>query len=287
MAVRIGVVADKGGVGRTDLVRMLAEQYARLGLSVLSVDMDYQAILSRRLGIKMYGADKDLPSTSLLMQPDVRSGQAAELRIPCRWATESAQRISVIPASRELWEIEEMPSRGNPTGRLERSLEGADDEDHVTLFDTRPDMGKASQSVWATCDFLLGVTPANTDGAEGLLRLLVEALAYAADLGNPKLKIAGVVLNEYNPRAKWNVSNMDKLRRGLSSSAFPNEIPILDKTIPRRTYIEQSANDGVPLEVQLAGNTLDAEKKREEVNAFLKPLAKQILEVTNVIEARS
>lgn len=282
MAVRIAAVDDKGGVGRTEIIRLLAERCAQLGLNVLCIDMDYQAILSRRMGVQMHGKDSELPNTSDLMQQGVRRGQAAEIIVPCRWQTPWAKNISLMPAHRALWDIEEAGTgKGNPTGRLDRSLEGVDDRFHVTFLDTRPDMGKASQSVWATSDYLLGVTPADTDGAEGLIRLFVEAFSLAEDLGNPDLQAAGVVLNNYSPDSEQ-VGQARSLQKVLNSDAFLNPIPIFEDAVPRRAYIKKSANRGVPLETYLSGNTLEQKNRREDAAKFIVPLTNKILEVTGV-----
>ncbi len=257
---------------------MLAEALARLGAKVLCVDMDYHAILSRRLGYDMYGADSGLRSTSDLMQHGCPEGMARDLIQDCRWDHPWAENIKLIPASRALSDIESNPGMGNVAGRLHRALAGADDDFHVTLCDTRPDMGKNTQAVWAACNFLLGITPPLRDGAEGLLRLLIEALSYAADLQNPDLRVAGVVLNEFYDRSKEQATTRDALAQALAS--FNPPIEILDPPIPRRTYIEYAGHKGIPL-IEEARRDPD---KLEEIDRFLLPLAKTILEVTGVTQ---
>jgi cellulose biosynthesis protein BcsQ len=279
MAVRIAVVADKGGVGRTDLVRLLAETFASQGLSVICGDMDYQAILSRRMGYDMYGHDSDLPSTFDLMQHDVQRGHASKVLTPCRWDTPWADRIQLLPATGQLWDIEQNPGKGNPTGRLVRAMDGVDDDAHVSLWDTRPDMGTNSQAVWALVDYLIGITPADRDGSEGMLRLLSYALDYAPDLDNEELKVAGVVLNEFSPRAQEQQRDHDQLQNGLAQFAPP--IPIFERTLPVRTYIRYSASNGMPLETYLSRTSKDREKLKE-ARAFMNPLAAEIREKIDV-----
>lgn len=279
MAVRIGVVADKGGVGRTDLVRLLAETFASAGMGVICVDMDYQAILSRRMGYDMHGADSHLPSTAALMRHDVTSGQGKDVLTPCRWTTSWAENIQLLPSTGALWEVEENPGRGSPTGRLVRAMTGVDDSAHVTLFDTRPDMGIASQAVWAVSDYLVGITPADRDGSEGILRMLAHALTYAPDLGNADLRVAGVLLNEYSARSAEQHEDADRLREGLAT--FPRPIPVFETALPLRTYIRYSASRGLPLETYLGGTSQKDRTKLAESRSFMEPIAQHILEATN------
>lgn len=280
MAIRLAVVADKGGVGRTDLVRLLAETFARMGLSVICGDMDYQAILSRRMGYDMYGEDADLPSTADLMQHDVTKGYAAKVLTPCRWTTPWADQIRLLPATQRLWDLEENPGKGNPTGRLVRAMDGVDDDVHISLWDTRPDMGISSQAVWALADYLIGITPADRDGSEGMLRILSNALAYAPDLGNDELKVAGVLLNEYSDRAQEQRRDHEGLRQGLSM--FDPPIHLFEETLPSRTYIRYSASNGVPLEQYLGKGALRDQNKLNEARGFLDPVAVKIREIIGV-----
>lgn len=276
MAVRIGIVADKGGVGRTDLVRLLAETFAAGGLRVICADMDYQAILSRRMGYDMYGEDRELPSTAELMQHDVVTGQAKDVLTPCRWETSWAENIQLLPATGELWKVEEYSGKGNPTGRLVRAMTAVDDDVHYTLFDTRPDMGVSSQAVWAVCDYLVGITPADRDGSEGMLRILAHALTYAPDLGNEDLQVAGVLLNEFNPRSREQHEDADRLREGLAT--FPRPIPVFPTALPLRTYIRYTASQGIPLETYLGGTSQEAQRKLGEAKSFMEPIAQHIME---------
>lgn len=279
MAVRIGIVADKGGVGRTDLVRLLAETFAANGLRVICADMDYQAILSRRMGYDMHGEDRDLPSTADLMRHDVVSGQAKKVLAPCRWDTSWAENIGLLPATGALWEVEENPGKGNPTGRLVRAMTGVDDDVHFTLFDTRPDMGVSSQAVWAVSDYLVGITPADRDGSEGMLRILAHALAYAPDLNNPDLQVAGVLLNEFNPRSREQHEDADRLREGLATFAPP--IPVFKTALPMRTYIRYTASQGIPLAAYLGGGSKEAQHKAGESEQFMAQIAQNIMEACN------
>lgn len=288
MAVRIGIVADKGGVGRSELVRLLAERFAKLGLLTLCVDMDFQAIMSRRFGLDMYGTTSGLKNTAHLMTRGVRKGEAAEAIVPCRWETPWAHRISVIPSSRDLTDVDTNPGQGNPAGRLDRAMWGVDDNIHVTLCDTRPDMNTCTQSVWATCDYIFGITSADRDPAEGMIRTIVNALGLAEDLDNPDLKVGGVILNEYDGRSKEQQTNRELLEKGLTQVAKNfdiDEIPILPHSIPERTYIRYSGSKGIPLETYLEGDSMKNESQREEVDSFMGPIAQSILEVTGVIDA--
>ena len=273
MAHRVAIVNDKGGVGRTLLVRMWSEFLARYhDLNVLVVDLDHQAIAARRFGLDMWGKDSQSPNAFNLFDPKVQAGQAAELIQPIRWDQERypwAARIHIIPGHEDLQHVEAY-SDGNPTGRVRRALQGVDDAYDVVLFDTRPDFGKRSQAAWAAADALFGITPPWRDEMEGIARLLQRVLDFREDLGNPELDIYGIVINEYNNPSEHIRRNLAKLERASSGRVW-DSCPI-----PNRRFITECMSEGRPL------SSITNSAHIAALDAVVKPLCNKFLEATHV-----
>lgn len=279
MARRAAIVNDKGGVGRSLLVRILAEFLAReFDLNILIVDLDHQAIIARRLGFDMWGRDYDLPNSASLFDRKVQAGDAAGLIHPIRWDAERypwAARIHIIPGHESLQAVES-DGEGNPTGRVRRALRGVDDAYDYTFFDTRPDFGKRSQAAWAASDDLFGITAPWRDEMEGVARLLQRVLDYREDLGNPNLDIAGIVLNEFQQPSEHIRKNVAKLERAANTDESAPSRVWIDQPLPNRRFITESMSTGTPLSAITKIDQIEA------LNAAVMPLCRKFLEVTGV-----
>ncbi|MEV4649023.1 ParA family protein [Saccharopolyspora sp. NPDC049357] len=277
MARRAAAVNDKGGVGRTLLIRLFAEYLARWhDLNVLMVDLDHQAILSRRVGFDMWGRDAELPNAAGLFDRRIQAGDAADFIHPIRWDHERfpwAARIHIIPGHEALQDVEE-DGHGNPSGRVRRALDGADDGYDVTLFDTRPDFGKRSQAAWAASHDLFGVTEPWRDEMEGVARLLQRVLDFRDDLDNKELDIAGIIINEFNNPSEHIRNNIAKLERAATAQRVWTDCPL-----PNRRFITEQMSTGEPFAA------MTNVKNTAAIDAAVEPLIKKFLEVTGVGDA--
>src|SRR5919108_1115626 len=119
MATTIAVLSQKGGTGKTTAVRTLADVFARVGLRVLSVDLDPQANLSDYF---------DVPPDASPTMADVLAGQAR--------AVDAVYDGAILPANLGLAESELVLS--GKMGRemtLRRGLREAKRSYDVVLID--------------------------------------------------------------------------------------------------------------------------------------------------------
>lgn len=256
------IVGDKGGMGRSTLTVLLAEYLARRDYNVLCIGMDPQAVLARRFGFDMYGADVDLTNASGLFRSGVRPGDAAELIHPCRWDVERfpwAQRIHVIPDHEDLVNYDCPPVQGNPAARPGIALDGVSDAYDFTLVDTAPRIaGTLARSPWELADMLLGVSSARRDAIEGMLRLITRVEDYRLEMGKPDgWTVEGIVLNEYNPRspvernnlAGFELATVEDERPGLvwRDYTYPDgrTVPM---SIPNVQFISEHADQALPMD---------------------------------------
>src|SRR3954451_2240964 len=138
MAVTIAVLSQKGGTGKTTMVRTLTDVFRRIGLSTLAVDLDPQGNLSDYLDV-----DPDASPTV----GDVLSGRARAA---------DAVHEGIIPANLGLAESELAIS--GKMGReltLRRALRDVKRGYDLVLVDCPPSLGLLTVNALVAADHAL------------------------------------------------------------------------------------------------------------------------------------
>lgn len=189
------IANNKGGVAKTEVTCQLAAALARTGKRVLVVDMDPQANATRRLGIDWDPTDPFVTMSEVIAAAQDGAGEAAVLA--CGWDAESApegERIDVLPSRFDLINRESEAGVVGASRRLTKALNGWIDSYDVVLIDTRPDLGHLVQMALAASDTVLIPCDPNFDSIEAAIRVRDFVSRHAADLMNPDLRIAGLVV---------------------------------------------------------------------------------------------
>src|SRR5271165_1015676 len=177
MTVKIAVLSQKGGTGKTTTVRTLTDVLRRCGVSTLAVDLDPQGNLSEYF---------DLP-------PDVEPTIAEVLT----GGSSAAEAVSedMIPANLSLAEAELM--LGGKMGReltLKRALAKLPDEYELILIDCPPSLGLLTVNALVAADRALITAEAQYFALRGVEQAM-EVVELARDSLNPELSLLGVLLN--------------------------------------------------------------------------------------------
>jgi chromosome partitioning protein len=236
MARREAVGNDKGGPGKTTVAVNLTASLARRNHRVLVVDMDPQANATRRLRAIM---SESTPTINDALR-DGAAGCAAAAVAGCGWDVPYAARIGIVPSGTDLTNRDSEGSTGW-WRRLARVLDGADDGYDFTILDCKPGFGHLTQMVLAAADGVLCVVNPAFDAVEAATRLRDFAGAYAADLGNPGLRVTGYVGCQVDLRLtehRWWLENMPA---SLGEAVW-------EPAIPLRTVIHEANNAGQPLD---------------------------------------
>lgn len=189
------IANNKGGVSKTQVTCQLAAALARAGRRVLVVDMDPQANATRRLGVEW---DPSVPIPTMaevIAAAQDGAGEAAV--VACGWDAEAApegERIDVLPARFDLINRESEAGVVGAVRRLTKALSGWTDVYDVVLIDTRPDLGHLVQMAFAAADTVIIPSDPNYDSVEAAIRVRDFVSLHAADLMNPDLRVAGVVV---------------------------------------------------------------------------------------------
>lgn len=177
MAQTIAVLSQKGGTGKTTVVRTLSDVLRRIDVPTLAVDLDPQGNLSDYF---------DLPPESEPTIAEVLSGSASP---------HEAIHCDVIPANLRLAEAELM--LGGKIGReltLRRALAPLQEDYRIVLIDCPPSLGLLTVNALAAADHALITAEAQYFALQGVEQAM-EVIEIARDSLNDELSLLGVLLN--------------------------------------------------------------------------------------------
>jgi len=234
MAVRVLFGNNKGGSGKTGACINVAGALADMGHRVLVVDIDPQANASRRLGVPF---QREYPTPTIAEAiKDAGEGVAASAIVPCQWGGNYSERISVIPSR---YDLENRVSEAGIVGavsRLRRAMSGVDDEYDYTFFDCPPSLGHLTQLGLAASNYVLCTVDPEYDGVDGGVRLRDFIANHAADLGNPQLKLLGVIVSRYRQQLGSHAFQVEGMPEVFGAELIWEEI------VPERAPVKDAAD---------------------------------------------
>ena len=211
MTVKIAVLSQKGGTGKTTTVRTLTDVLRRCGVSTLAVDLDPQGNLSEYF---------DLP-------PDVEPTIAEVLT----GGSSAAEAVSedIIPANLSLAEAELM--LGGKMGReltLRRALAKGLDAYDVILIDCPPSLGLLTVNALVAADRALITAEAQYFALQGVEQAM-EVVELARENLNPDLELLGILLNLADMRTVHSREALMSLKERFGEQRLRHRHPRLDR----------------------------------------------------------
>jgi chromosome partitioning protein len=207
MADTIAVLSLKGGTGKTTTVRTLADVLRRVGLDVLTIDLDPQGNLSDYF---------DVPPDASPTIADVLSGD-----FKIKDATFDG---GIVPASPILAEVER--SLSGKMGRelvLKKALKDARKQHDVVLIDCPPSLGLLTVNGLVAADYALISSEAQffaIQGVQSALTLVDEAREYY----NAELEFLGVLMNIADMRTVHSRQAYEQLKEAFGEKVFDTVI---------------------------------------------------------------
>jgi len=202
MATTIAVLSQKGGTGKTTTTRTLHDVLSRIGLDVLSVDLDPQGNLSDYFDVP---ADAD-PTIADVLAGKVKAADAVN--------------NGVIPANLGLAEAELV--LGGKMGRemtLRRALRDLGRRHDVILIDCPPALGLLTINAVVAADYALISTEAQYFSLQGVEQAL-EIIELAKENLHPDLEWLGVVLNIADLRTIHSREALVQLKERFGEKVF-------------------------------------------------------------------
>jgi chromosome partitioning protein len=207
MADTIAVLSLKGGTGKTTTVRTLADVLRRVGLDVLTIDLDPQGNLSDYF---------DVPADASPTIADVLSGDYK--------VKEATYDGGIVPASPILAEVER--SLSGKMGRelvLSKALKDARKQHDVVLIDCPPALGLLTINGLVAADWALISSEAQYFALQGVQGAL-EVIGQAKEYYNAELEFLGVVMNIADMRTVHSREAYAQLKEAFGEKVFETVI---------------------------------------------------------------
>jgi chromosome partitioning protein len=203
------VFNKKGGVGKTTIVCNLAAAAALTGQRTLVVDLDPQANTTRYLLGE--GANAIAPTVKDLLEESLGLGLIGERRPSSAFVHETPfPNLSLIPSHREL---EGLMGRLESRLRVTRLREFLRDvEADQVLIDTPPALNVCTLSALIAAQRCLIPFDCDEFSRHALYGLKGHVRQVASEK-NPDLRLEGVVVNQFQPRARLPKRLVDELER--------------------------------------------------------------------------
>jgi chromosome partitioning protein len=225
----LGIVNQKGGVGKTTTAINLAACLALEGLNILLVDCDPQANASSGLGFQ-----RDDNRRSVY---DVLMGEcpADQVILPTE-----VELLSLLPGSKNLTGANiELAAASDRAVRLRRALEPLQDSYDLIILDCPPALDLLTLNVLSAAETLIVPMQAEYFALEGISELISTLERVRASF-NPDLTIEGVLLTMYDDRTNLAQQVTDTLREYFRDRLYRT-------VIPRNIRLAEAPSHGKPV----------------------------------------
>lgn len=207
----LGVVNQKGGVGKTTTAANLAACLAAAKRKVLVVDLDPQANLT-----SAFGLEKKRPSIYDVLLDDTPISQVIRpTEIP---------GLMVLPAERDLYGAEtELLQLDNKVQRLHDALKVVENDFDFAVVDAPPSLGTLTINVLRAAKYLVIPVQAEYYALEGLSQLVDTVRRVQSGL-NSELQILGIVMTMVDERLKIAQLVEEEVRTHFKDKVFKTKI---------------------------------------------------------------
>ena len=224
------IANQKGGVGKTTTTLNLAAAIAEAGLKVLVMDLDPQGNASTGLGSHADARGFTTYDVLTATHVDPRFIQNTDI-----------ENIDLVPSTTDLSSADiELASAKNRSEMLRKVLGNSDLSKYDYVFlDCPPSLNVLTVNALIAAHALIIPLQSEFFALEGLSQLLM-TVREVRDLGNPDLRIEGVVLTMYDARNRLSLQVEEDARENLGELVFKT-------VIPRNVRISEAPSFAMPV----------------------------------------
>ena len=261
MSVVIGIVNQKGGVGKTTTAVNIAAGLGALGKRVLLIDLDPQGNSTTGFGI----AKKTLDATTY----EVIMGKCRpqEAIISTRY-----KNVSIMPATNQLCEADiQLSDVEQRNSQLRKVVLQIRKDYDIIIVDCLPSLGTLAMNALIGCDRIIIPMVCEPFALEGLAQLM-QTVKKIKRSANKELQLMGIVFTMLDKRLLASNEIMRDIKRN-----FPESV-VFKTEIPRNVKITEAQGHGEPI--------LYYDKASKGGEAY-KRLSKEILEKCREMERKN
>lgn len=250
MAKVISIANQKGGVAKTTTAGALATGLKKRGFKVLAIDLDPQGNLSDSVGADA----NNLAGIYEVLKREISPNDAIQ----------KLASFDIIPANIMLAGAEQELSQTGKEHRLKETILPIVHDYDFIVIDTPPALGVLTVNAFTFSDEVIIPTTAGIFAAKGISQLY-ETINNVKKYCNAKIKIAGILITKYNPRANNN-KDMKEVTEQIASFI---KAPIYNTYIRPSVTIEEAQARQVDL-FNYKENSTVAQDYSDFVDEYLK-----------------
>lgn len=207
--VRIAVMNQKGGVGKTTSAVNLAASYGKKGYEVLLVDLDPQSSATMSLGY-----EEDQIEHSIY---DLLTGSSSFSRVCIR-----AENFDLLPSELDLSGFE---AEVNGLKRLRTVLHRSEDQYDLVFVDCPPSIGMLSLNALSYAEYILIPIRCGFLSLQGITTLL-KSIRKVKRTIHSGLQILGIVVCMYDARTSLSEEVYEEVHRHFGDLALDTAIRV-------------------------------------------------------------
>lgn len=229
MGIVIGVVNQKGGVGKTTTAVNIAAGLGGLRKKVLLIDFDPQGNSTTGFGIEK----KRLKYTAYHVV--MGKCRPAEAIIATRF-----KNVSILPANTELSAAEpELINMEQDVLQLRKAVLQIRDDYDIIIIDSLPSLGVLAENTLVACDTIIIPMTCEHFAREGLAQL-IHTIKKIKPKYNRDLNLMGIVFTMVDKRLLSGAEIKNDIKKVFDKVVFKTEIP-------RNVKISEAQSHGEPV----------------------------------------